>query len=73
MPWQLPARSCAGAPGRRATTFPNSPLEGLQLETDKTCKRALDDQELIQVWRAAEAQGYAHGTIIQLLILTGQR
>src|SRR5207237_574858 len=48
-------------------------LEGLQLETGKARKRVLEDWELIKVWRAAEEQGYPHGTIVQLLILTGQR
>jgi integrase len=63
-------RWCARPPRRY---IPHSPLEGLQLKTGKPRKRVLDDRELIQVWRAAEAQGHPHGTTIQLLILTGQR
>lgn len=35
--------------------------------------RILDDKELKTVWQRAEAVGYPYGTIIQLLILTGQR
>jgi integrase len=35
--------------------------------------RVLDDIELKRVWEAAFQQGYPHGTICQLLILTGQR
>jgi integrase len=51
----------------------HSPLEGIQLIMGKRRKRVLNDQELVAVWRAAEAQGYPHGTVIQLLILFGQR
>jgi integrase len=50
-----------------------SPLEGMQLSGHKSRKRVLDDAELREVWRAAVAQGYPHGTVVQLLILTGQR
>jgi integrase len=35
--------------------------------------RALRDDELQKVWGAAAEQSYPHGTIVQLLILTGQR
>lgn len=35
--------------------------------------RALRDGELEKVWTAAAQQSYPHGTIVQLLILTGQR
>ena len=27
----------------------------------------------MKVWRAAEEQGYPHGTVVRLLLLTGQR
>ena len=50
-----------------------SPLEGMQLGRHRSRKRVLDDEELRQVWKAAIEQGYPHGTIVQLLILTGQR
>ena len=63
-------RWCARPPRRY---IPHSPLEGLQLGPGKTRKRVLDNGELIKVWRAAEAQGHPHRTIVQLLILTGQR
>jgi integrase len=35
--------------------------------------RVLRDDELQKVWSAAAEQSYPHGTIVQLLILTGQR
>jgi integrase len=61
---------CARPPRRYIS---HSPLEGLQLHVGKSRKRVLTDAELAQVWRAAEAQGFPHGTVIQLLILNGQR
>jgi integrase len=36
-------------------------------------KRVLTDVELVAVWRASEVVGYPFGTILKLLILTGQR
>jgi integrase len=60
---------CARPPRRYAP----SPLEGLQLTIAKSRKRTLSDEEIIKVWRAAEQQGYPHGTVVQLLLLTGQR
>ena len=35
--------------------------------------RRLNDEELVQVWRAARELGYPFGPLVQLLILTGQR
>jgi integrase len=60
---------CARPPRRYAA----SPLDGLQLTLAKSRKRTLSDEEIIKVWTAAERQGYPHGTIVQLLLLTGQR
>jgi integrase len=51
----------------------HSPLEGVQVKLGNKRKRVLDRGELKRVWTAAEEQGYPHGTIVQLLILTGQR
>jgi integrase len=51
----------------------HSPLEGVELPKPKKRKRILDDHEKKTVWLAAERQGYPHGTICQLLALTGQR
>ena len=57
-----------------APVHPHSPLEGLQLpRRQEAANGSSTDAELAQVWRAAEAQGYPHGQVIQLLILTGQR
>jgi integrase len=53
--------------------LPRSPLEGVRLNGHKSRARVLDDIELKKVWEAAFQQGYPHGTICQLLILTGQR
>jgi integrase len=36
-------------------------------------KRVLKPEELVNVWRSAEVEGYPYGTVVQLLILTGQR
>src|SRR6266705_4853336 len=36
-------------------------------------ERILSDEELIAVWSAAGTMGYPFGTIVRLLILTGQR
>jgi integrase len=36
-------------------------------------ERVLSDQEIAEIWRAAGDTGSPYGTIIQLLILTGQR
>jgi integrase len=41
--------------------------------TQTLLKRTLSDDEIVKVWRAAEEQGYPHGTMVQLLLLTGQR
>jgi integrase len=38
-----------------------------------TRKRVLTDEELVKVYRAAEATPYPFGPLVQLLILTGQR
>lgn len=61
---------CARPPQNYVT---RSPLEGLRLNQGKARKRVLADDELRKVWRAAREQGYPHGIVVQLLILTGQR
>ncbi len=60
---------CARPPRRYAS----SPLDGLQLTIAKSRTRTLSDAEIVKVWAAAEEQGYPHGTVVQLLLLTGQR
>lgn len=52
-----------------------SPCERLQMPggKGKSRERVLSDDELMDVWQAAEEMGYPFGTIVQLLILTGQR
>jgi integrase len=49
----------------------HSPIEGLQLAKPVTRDRVLTEDELVRVYRAAE--DYPFGTIVRLLILTGQR
>ncbi len=51
----------------------HSPLEGVELPKPRKRKRFLNDEELLTVWHAAKRQGYPHGTVCQLLALTGQR
>jgi len=63
-------RWCVRPPRRY---IPHSPLEGLQVITGKPRKRVLKDDELGKVWKAAEKQSYPYGTLVQLLVLTGQR
>jgi integrase len=51
-----------------------SPLEGLSLPSKSRPRdRTLTTPELLSVWRAADRNGYPYGTIIKLLVLTGQR
>lgn len=63
-------RWCVRPPHRY---IPHSPLEGLQVKLGSKRKRVLEDAELKTVWWAAEKQGYPYGTIVQLLMLNGQR
>lgn len=63
-------RWCVRPPRRYIT---HNPLEGIQIQPPRKRKRVLADKELKAVWTAAGAQGYPHGTVVQLLILTGQR
>lgn len=51
----------------------HSPLEGVQVMPGKPRKRTLKTEELRIVWDAATRVGYPYGTIVHLLILTGQR
>lgn len=50
-----------------------SPCIGLKMPAYKSRERVLTDDELRRVWIAAEEMGYPFGTIVRLLILTGQR
>ena len=51
----------------------HSPLEGVEIPKAGKRKRILNEDELITVWHATVRQGYPHGTVCQLLALTGQR
>jgi integrase len=51
-----------------------SPLTGLQKpHAEKSRDRILTDDELRNVWKAANAAGYAFGDFVRIAILTGQR
>jgi integrase len=51
-----------------------SPVEGLQIPSRVVAReRVLTDDELVKVWKAATEIGYPFGTMVKLLILTGQR
>jgi integrase len=63
-------RWCVRPPRRY---IPHSPLEGVTLKLANKRKRVLEPDELAKVWYAAQEQGYPHGTVVQLLILNGQR
>jgi integrase len=63
-------RWCVKPPRRY---IPHSPIEGVEIKLAKKRKRVLMEGELVQVWRAAEEQSHPYGTIVQLLIMTGQR
>jgi len=52
----------------------NSPMEGMEKPAKYHPRdRVLTDDEVVAVWNAAEEYGYPFGSIVQLLILTGQR
>jgi len=62
----------ASKPPRRFVRV--SPLQGMEMPAkERKRRRVLSDPELVSVWRAGHRQGYPHGTIVQLLMLTGQR
>jgi integrase len=63
-------RWCVQPPRRY---LPHSPLEGVKVEPGRGRKRILKPAELKKVWDAAERVGYPYGTVVQLLILNGQR
>jgi integrase len=63
-------RWCVRPPRRY---MPHNPLEGIYIAPPKRRKRVLKPEEIPKVWFAAEKQGYPHGTVVQLLMLTGQR
>jgi integrase len=51
-----------------------SPCAGIAAPSGaKERDRVLDNDELVAVWRAADATGYPYGSIVKLLFLTAQR
>jgi integrase len=51
----------------------SSPCIGIKKPAQKPRDRVLADDELCKVWNRAREIGYPYGTIVLLLILTGQR
>jgi integrase len=52
----------------------NSPVAGLKApHAEASRDRVLTDDELRQVWQAAEGLGPLNGAVVRLLVLTGQR
>jgi integrase len=51
----------------------SSPCIGIKKPLQKSRERVLTDDELCRVWKRAREIGYPYGTIVQLLVLTGQR
>jgi integrase len=52
----------------------SNPVAGLDKPAkERSRDRVLTDQEVKAIWRAAETLGYPYGTVIRLLLLTGQR
>lgn len=51
-----------------------TPVRGIKRPAPEPSRdRVLTDDELVEVWRAAEAVGWPIGPVVHLLILTGQR
>jgi integrase len=63
-------RWCVRPPRRY---IPHSPLEGVVVVLGKPRKRVLKRDELKKVWEAATAIGHPYGTVVHLIVLTGQR
>ena len=54
--------------------LPRSPCDGIDDPSPEVEReRALPDEELAAVWKAADAEGYPYGRLVQALILTGCR
>ena len=59
---------------RNPETLPRSPCEGVDDPAPESPReRVLSDAELAAVWRAAEAEAYPFGHMVQILLLTGCR
>ncbi|HEY8005484.1 MAG TPA: integrase arm-type DNA-binding domain-containing protein [Methylocella sp.] len=65
-------RLCSWAKGRKLLTA--NPCDGVEAPADEIARdRFLSDDELLAVWRAAEAQEPPYDAFLKLLILTGAR
>ena len=51
----------------------SSPCIGIKKSPQKSRDRVLSDDELAKIWNRAKEIGHPYGTIVELLILTGQR
>ena len=50
-----------------------NPAANIERQPENERERVLKPQEIVLVWRAAEAVGYPFGPLVQLLLLTAQR
>lgn len=51
-----------------------TPCAGLEAPSkERSRDRVLEDHELAALWKAADAEGFSFGLIVQMLLLTGQR
>ena len=67
------ARKLFGWAQKRGVVESN-PVEGLDKPgKEQSRDRVLSDAELAAVWAAAGGLGYPYGTLVQMLVLTGQR
>ena len=58
----------------RRGAIQSSPASGTEKPApDVRRERTHTDAELVEIWRAAAKLGYPFGTVVQLLVLTGQR
>lgn len=52
----------------------DSPCKGLKMPTHEVSRdRVLSDDEVRWLWQATQTEGYPFGTLVRLLLLTGQR
>ena len=60
--------------GNTPRLIKHSPVDGLQLPTKSVARdRVLSEAELARIYSVARRRGHPFGTIVELLILTGQR
>ncbi len=67
-------KTCFAWRMKRDETLQRSPCEGVDdPAAERSRERVLSDEELAALWRAADADGFPFGRMVQLLILTACR